>query len=223
MTNRPAALSIQNLKFRYPGSTAWVVDVPQLTLGAGEQTLLVGASGRGKSTLLQLIAGLLEPDQGVIRVADKDIHALRHAKRDLYRGSTIGMIFQNFNLLRGFSAKENVLAALLFSDTPRAEHDSRARELLTTVGIETPDRDVGSLSIGQQQRVAVARAVATNPALVLADEPTASLDPENAEAAMDLIQSTCEKVGAALLCTSHDPWVRERFTRIESLDALVTA
>ena len=225
MGERTPALEIQDLKFRYPGSPAgspWVVDVSSLRLMPGEQALLTGASGRGKSTLMQIVAGLMEPTQGLVRVQGRDIHALAGAKRDLYRGSTIGMIFQNFNLLRGFSARENVLAALMFSGVPRKEHDARARELLETVGITTPERDVAELSIGQMQRVAVARAVATSPALVLADEPTASLDPANAGAAMDLIQSTCQKVGAALLCTSHDPAMATRFTRRESLDRLVT-
>ena len=226
MGNPASALDIQDLKFRYPGgppSAPWIVDVRELTLGAGEQALLTGASGRGKSTILQIIAGLIDPSQGAVRVHGQDIHALSGAKRDLFRGSKIGMIFQNFNLLRGFTARENVLAALMFSEIPRKEHDTRARELLEVVGIQTPERDVADLSIGQMQRVAVARAVATKPALVLADEPTASLDPENAGAAMDLIQSTCKAVGAALLCTSHDPSMAERFTRRESLDQLVTA
>ncbi len=226
MGENAPALEINELKFKYPGSAPnapWVVDVRSLVLKPGEQTLLTGASGRGKSTLLQIIAGLIDPDRGVVRIQGRDIHAIAGAKRDLFRGSKIGMIFQNFNLLRGFSARENVLAALMFSEVPRKEHDARALELLEIVGIPTPERDVAELSIGQMQRVAVARAVATNPSLVLADEPTASLDPENAGAAMDLIQSTCQKVGAALLCTSHDPSMAERFTRRESLDQLVTA
>ncbi|MCA9273669.1 MAG: ATP-binding cassette domain-containing protein [Phycisphaerales bacterium] len=226
MGDKTPSLEIHELKFKYPGSAPgahWVVDVSALVLMPGEQALLTGASGRGKSTLLQIIAGLIEPNHGNVRIQGKDIHALGGAKRDLYRGSQIGMIFQNFNLLRGFSARENVLAALMFSDVPRKEHDARALELLQIVGIPTPERDVAELSIGQMQRVAVARAVATNPALVLADEPTASLDPENAGAAMDLIQSTCQKVGAALLCTSHDPSMADRFNRRESLDQLVTA
>ncbi len=220
-----AALDIHDLKFRYPVSaqdSPWIVDIRSLTLAPGEQALLTGASGRGKSTLLQIIAGLIEPTTGVIRVLGQDIHALSGAKRDLYRGSKVGMIFQNFNLLRGFSARENVLAALMFSEVPRKQHNARALELLELVGIPTPERDIAELSIGQMQRVAVARAVATSPALVLADEPTASLDPENAGAAMDLIQSTCQRVGAALLCTSHDPSMADRFTRRESLDQLVT-
>ncbi len=226
MSTKSAALHIQDLKFRYPGashSAPWVVDVQQLTIKPGEQILLTGASGRGKSTLLQLIAGLMSPDQGFIKIAGQDIGQLSGGRLDRFRGTQIGMIFQTFNLLRGFTAKENVLAALLFSSLPKKEHNDRALELLETVGIQTPEREISQLSIGQQQRVAVARAVATSPALVLADEPTASLDPENGKTAMDLIQTTCLKVGAALLCTSHDPSMSERFKRLESLDTLVTA
>jgi ABC-type lipoprotein export system ATPase subunit len=226
MTKPAAALHIQDLKFRYPGalpSSHWIVDVRELSIAPGEQILLTGASGRGKSTLLQLIAGLMEPNQGSISIAGQDIGQLSGSKLDLFRGTRIGMIFQTFNLLRGFSAKENVMAALLFSSVPKKEHNGRALDLLKTVGLQTPDREVSQLSVGQQQRVAVARAVATAPTLVLADEPTASLDPENGNAAMDLIQSTCQKVGAALLCTSHDPSMADRFKRLESLDTLVTA
>ncbi|MEM8758018.1 MAG: ATP-binding cassette domain-containing protein [Planctomycetota bacterium] len=216
----PPALEVVNLRFRYPGSTEDVVHVSSLRVDAAEAVLLTGASGSGKSTLLQLIAGLMDPAAGTIRVAGREVHALGGAKRDLFRGSSIGMVFQTFNLLQGFSAAENVMAALMFSEVPKREHRGRAVELLKTVGIETPDREVTRLSIGQQQRVAVARAAATSPAIVLADEPTASLDPDSGDAAMDLIQSTCASIGAALVCTSHDPAMRSRFQRVESLDRL---
>jgi len=226
MGDSKPALQVDKLYFRYPSAAAdslWNVDIRALTLAADEQILLTGASGRGKSTLLYLIAGLIEPAGGTVSVAGQDIFAMRGSHRDLFRGTSIGMIFQTFNLLHGFSAIENVLAALLFSTIPPKEHAARAKKLLDQVGIDSPDREVTQLSIGQQQRVAVARAMATSPALVLADEPTASLDPENAEAAMELIQSTCRSVGAALLCTSHDPSMSARFARRESLDDLTSA
>jgi ABC-type lipoprotein export system ATPase subunit len=213
MSDEPA-LRINGLRFRYgaPGdSGAWTVDVERLELARGEQALLTGGSGTGKSTLLSIVAGLMEPGAGTVEVSGQDVHALRGATRDRFRGRTIGMIFQTFNLLHGFSALENVLAALMFSDLPAREHRGRASELLRRLGIErmhaTPER----LSVGQQQRVAVARAVACRPALVLADEPTASLDPENSAAAMDVIQEACREVGAALLCVSHDPAMERRF------------
>lgn len=221
-SNHDATLSLRDLRFRYPGgeSTAWVVDVPRLDLAAGEQMLLRGGSGTGKSTLLNLVAGLMTPSSGAVLVKGTDIHALRGAARDRFRGRTIGMIFQTFNLLQGFTAAENVMAALMFSDRPRGQHRDLAHGLLAHLGITTPDREVSRLSVGQQQRVAVARAVACDPALVLADEPTASLDPENAGTAIELIQSICREKNAALLCVSHDPSIVSRFERAERLEGL---
>lgn len=219
MTN---ALDIRGLRFAYASPDGelgiggavdpkWVVDVRELVVAAGEQVLLTGRSGRGKSTLMHLIAGLMEPSAGSVRVAGTLVHELRGAARDAFRGAKIGMIFQTFNLLQGFSALENVMAAMMFSPIPRGEHAARAESLLRLLGItevtQTPDEQ----SVGMQQRVAVARALACDPVLVLADEPTASLDSENAAAAMELIQSACQQKNAALLCVSHDAGMRERF------------
>lgn len=200
-----------------PRKAGWLIDLPKLTVNAGEQVLLQAPSGRGKSTLLNLIAGIVELGSGRINVAGRNIHALTGAARDKYRGEQIGMIFQTFNLLQGFSAVENVMAALMCSRIPAREHESRARSLLKSLGIERMDATPDRLSVGQQQRVAVARAVACRPALVLADEPTASLDPENAESALTLIQNTCREAGAALLLVSHDPSIAHRFARVERL------
>lgn len=220
IASQSAALEIRDLRFRYRGEGAFELGLPSLVLVRGEQVLLKGGSGTGKSTVLQIIAGLVEPLQGSVKVAGTQMHSLRGAARDRFRGSHIGMIFQTFNLLQGFSALENVLAALMFSEIPKSQHLQRASELLGSLGIVRQQALVETLSIGQQQRVAVARAVACRPALVLADEPTSSLDPENAMAAIEMIQKTCRETGAALLCTSHDPAMRERFARIESLDGL---
>jgi ABC-type lipoprotein export system ATPase subunit len=218
------ALEISQLRFHYSGEPGRdVVRMDSLTLAPGEQVLLTGDSGSGKSTLLQLIAGLMNPSSGAIRVNGQNVHELRGAARDAFRGRSIGMVFQTFNLLVGFSAIENVLAALMFSTVPAAEHRSKAASLLKTLQIERPDALVEQLSIGQQQRVAVARAVACNPVLVLADEPTASLDPRNAAGAMELIQSICRERGAALLCVSHDPSMTSRFSRVEHLNAVAEA
>lgn len=211
-----AALSIRGLEFRYPGGD-WVLDIPALKLDRAQQMLLSGGSGRGKSTLLQIISGLLDPDAGEVRVDGQAVHELRGARRDLFRGRKIGMIFQTFNLLHGFTAIENVMAAMMFSEIPSREHRDRAAGLLNRLGIDRHDALPDRLSVGQQQRVAVARALACDPVLVLADEPTASLDPENATAAMDLIQEACREKGAALLCTSHDPAMQDRFERATSL------
>ena len=220
-----SALEIHNLKFRYDAAQAigWIINIPHLQLQPGDQMLLTGSSGAGKSTLLHLIAGLVEPNDGVIAIDNQRLAELHGAKRDLFRGSRIGMIFQTFNLLHGFSAEENVMAALMFSDAkkfPRGTHRERARKLLAHLGIDRPHADPDRLSVGQQQRVAVARAIACEPALVLADEPTASLDPEAGATAMNLIQQSCREINAALLCVSHDPAMSDRFSHRASLDEL---
>ncbi|HRJ50605.1 MAG: ABC transporter ATP-binding protein [Phycisphaeraceae bacterium] len=225
------ALDIRDLRFRYPvdsggpsgGSAGWSISIASLAVRPGEQVLLTAGSGRGKSTLLHLIAGLMDPSSGTVRIAGQDIHALRGAARDRFRGRHVGMIFQTFNLLHGFSAIENVMAALMFSEVPPGEHAGRAADLLGRLGIERAGADPDRLSVGQQQRVAVARALACDPVLVLADEPTASLDPQNAAAAITLIQEACREKGAALVCVSHDPAMAERFERRESLDSLASA
>lgn len=215
------ALSIRDLVFKYRAAESFELRLGGLDLAAGEQVLLAGGSGTGKSTLLQLIAGLMDPVGGSVQIVGRDIHTLYGASRDRYRGTHVGMIFQTFNLLQGFTALENVLAALMFSDLPSGQHRERAESLLRSLDMQRMHARVEELSVGQQQRVAVARAVACKPSLVLADEPTASLDPENAGAAIDLILKTCRENGAALLCTSHDPTMRQKFTRVEMLSELI--
>ena len=214
------ALQISDLVFthRDTGGDDFTLTMGSLRLDPGEQALMVGGSGSGKSTLLQLISGLIDPDSGSVHVDGQDVHGMGGAARDRFRGRSIGMIFQTFNLLDGFSARENVLTALMFSDIPSGEHGARADALLGDLGIDRPDATPDRLSVGQQQRVAVARALACRPGLVLADEPTASLDPDNAENAVRLIRESCSREGAALLLTSHDPQLRTVFDRVEDIE-----
>ncbi len=200
------------------GGRVEVLDVPELALAAGEQVALRGASGTGKTTLLHVIAGIVRPDAGSVRVAGEDVARLDEAARDAWRARHVGYVFQTFNLLQGFSALENVALASMFAGPAKV---ARARELLERVGLAGRlDYLPRKLSIGQQQRVAVARALVNAPQLVLADEPTGNLDRSNAEAALALLRETCRENGAALLVVSHDERVVERFDRVLELATL---
>jgi ABC-type lipoprotein export system ATPase subunit len=218
------SLTIHNLKksYRSPeGSLVPVVDVAEFALGAGAQVALQGGSGCGKTTFLNLIAGILKPDRGEIVVDGESMTGLSEAGRDRLRARKVGYIFQTFNLLQGFSALENVELGMAFAGkVDRA----RARELLSTVGLGDRMAHVPSqLSVGQQQRVAVARALANHPKLILADEPTGNLDPVRAREAMALIREVCKAQDAALLVVSHDPSMIADFDDIHELSELSSA
>jgi ABC-type lipoprotein export system ATPase subunit len=183
-----------------------VLHIPHFQMSAQEKVALVGPSGSGKSTLLHIIAGILRPTSGTVRLLDKQLNTLSEAECDRFRAQHIGYVFQSFNLLPGFTAMENVLAALRFGRTiPPKEHKNRAAEMLSHVGLEHRfHHKPGQLSNGEQQRVSIARALANRPALVLADEPTASLDYANAEHVFTLLADACRMNNAALLLCSHD-------------------
>jgi len=214
------ALKLRDLTFAYPGSPEPVVRVRAFSMDPGEQVVVTGSSGKGKSTLLHLVAGLMKPSSGEVIVAGAALGSMHGSQLDRFRGRHIGMVFQTFQLLHGFSALENVLAALMFSDLPKGQHRARGLELLERLGLDRPDAPADQLSVGQQQRVAVARAVACRPTLVLADEPTASLDEDNAGEAVRLLKDACRENGAALMCVTHDRSLIPVFDRHESLDTL---
>ena len=177
-----------------------------------------GTSGTGKTTFLHLIAGILTPDSGTITLDGQPMSALSEAARDRLRATEIGYIFQTFNLLQGFTVLENVLLGMSFG--PGADR-SRAEALLERVGLSGRLHHFPrQLSTGQQQRVAVARALAHRPKLVLADEPTGNLDTANAREALSLIREGCAENEAALLLVSHDPGVLSRFENHLSLAEL---
>ena len=200
------------------GEKTLIVDVPRFQLAEGEQVAVRGASGSGKTTFLNLIAGILQADRGTIVVACQEMTTLSESGRDRLRSRTIGYVFQNFNLLQGYTALENVMLGMLFGpgvDKPLA------RSLLERVGLShRMTYRPAQLSIGQQQRVAVARALANRPKLVLADEPTGNLDQRHAGEALELIREACRENGAALLVVSHDPAVLALFDRSEDLGDL---
>lgn len=200
-------------RFNAPdGGSTTVVDVPSFTLAGGEQVALRGTSGSGKTTFLNLVAGILEPDAGTIEVAGHDLTALGPSQRDGVRARSVGYVFQTFNLLQGYSALENVLTGMMFG---RGVDERFARELLTRVGLgRRMNYRPRELSVGQQQRVAVARALAGRPALVLADEPTGNLDTRGAAEAMAMIGALCNEQHAALLVVSHSRDILRRFESV---------
>jgi ABC-type lipoprotein export system ATPase subunit len=213
-------LRIQGLKksFAEPGGGRLpVLDVPEFHLGRGEQAVLLGRSGCGKTTLLHVIAGISSADEGRVEIDGVDIARLTEAERDRVRAEKIGYIFQTFNLLPGFSALENVLLGMTFAQGRRDEQ--RAKDLLGRVGLgHRLKHRPGTLSVGEQQRVAVARSLANKPKLLLADEPTASVDPKHQQNVIDLIRETCREESVALFLVTHAPEVAGQFERVEHLE-----
>jgi putative ABC transport system ATP-binding protein len=202
---RMPLLEIAQLKkdFRAPdGATQPVIDVPRFELAEKAQVALAGESGSGKTTLLHLIAGILSADSGSIKLAGRELTNVPEGERDRLRAQNIGYIFQTFNLLPGYTCVENVLLGMSFG--PGADR-AFAEQLLKRVGLaDRLHHYPRQLSTGQQQRVAVARALANRPKLVLADEPTGNLDHANAREALKLIREACRENNAALLLVSHD-------------------
>jgi putative ABC transport system ATP-binding protein len=179
---------------------------------------LRGASGSGKTTLLHLIAGLLQADRGRIVIAGEDMTARSESARDRTRARLLGYVFQSFNLLQGYTALENVMLGMLFG---KGVDRDRAKQLLERVGLgHRLHYRPSQLSVGQQQRVAVARALANRPQLVLADEPTGNLDQRHAGEALSLIRDVCRESEAALLLVSHDPQVLSAFEHVVDLGVL---
>lgn len=199
------------------GDVLPILDVREFHLGAGEQAVLMGRSGSGKTTLLHVIAGISRPDSGVVQIDGVDITRLPEAGRDRFRADKLGYVFQTFNLLQGFSALENVMLGMAFANG-RADQ-GRARSLLDRVGLgHRLSHKPAMLSVGEQQRVAVARALANKPKLLLADEPTANVDAGHQQQIVDLVRSTCREEGVALLLVTHTPEVARQFDRVEQLE-----
>lgn len=196
-----------------------VLSIDAWQVAAGEQVLLRGISGSGKTTLLNILAGLLPPTTGIVRLGDQSLYSLAESRRDHLRATAIGYIFQMHHLASTLSALENIEMPLVFGRKLRGKARlARARELLGAVGLEeyAHYRPV-QMSTGQRLRVAVARALAAQPALVLADEPTAALDVQSRDVVMTLLQESCRLQGATLIVASHDPALAHRFERVIDL------
>jgi putative ABC transport system ATP-binding protein len=188
----------------------FTLHIPEFTLEATQHLALVGASGSGKTTLLHLISGIVRADAGSIRIAGTDTTTLTEARRDRFRAQHIGIVHQTFNLLQGLTARENVLVATMFADNKEAEE--RTNALLERLGLGAKMHNKPrELSIGEQQRVAVARALVNKPALILADEPTASVDAPNAARVIGEMRAVASEEGASILTITHDAAVQAMF------------
>jgi len=221
------AIDLAQVEFAWRGAPP-LLAVDRLIVERGERIFLRGPSGSGKSTLLGLIGGVLAPRTGAVRLLGTDIAALTASARDRFRGEHLGFIFQMFNLIPYLTVLENVLLPAEFSRPRRARIASgalrdEALRLLGALGLATDDlveRQVTQLSIGQQQRVAAARALLGRPGIVVADEPTSALDADTRTGFLELLMNECRALGAALLFVSHDTALGTLFDRQLSMDQL---
>jgi len=226
--NRDALLEIRDLRFRWPADAVPVIDDLSVDLAAGERVFLAGASGSGKSTLLALIGGLVVPDRGTIRLAGQPLEALGGAARDRFRADHIGIIFQQLNLLPWLDAPGNVRLGLRFSRRRRAQvadAEVAIAGLLDAMALPRRlwPRPANELSIGQQQRVAAARALIGRPDLILADEPTSALDADRRDAFVEVLFEQAREAGAAVLFVSHDRSLAKQFDRCVELEQINAA
>lgn len=218
-------LAIEALDYAWPGEARPVLRQLNLSLNRGERVFLAGASGSGKSTLLGLIGGLITPDRGHVRLAGQDLGTLGRGARDRLRADRLGVIFQQFNLLPWLTAVANVRLGCQFS-APRRKRagdiEATAESLLRGMGLpeDAFRRRAAALSVGQQQRVAAARALIGQPELILADEPSSALDSDHRDTFIELLFEQANSAGSAILFVSHDRSLASRFDRSLVLDEL---
>ncbi|WP_281973898.1 ABC transporter ATP-binding protein [Ruegeria faecimaris] len=220
-------VELKSLVFRWPGQPNPVLSIDNFDLGAGESVFMRGPSGSGKTTLLSAIAGVIDVPQSAVRVAGTDVGALAGGDRDRFRVDHLGIVFQVFNLLPWLSALENTLLPCRFSVQRRyrsgPDPKATATRLLRELGLEDTElinRPASALSVGQQQRVATARALIGAPEVVLADEPTSALDEDAKGSFVQLLLKECKASGASLLFVSHDRSLEKHFDRSVDLPML---
>jgi putative ABC transport system ATP-binding protein len=208
-------ITIENLRFNYPRSN-FELRIADLTVGAGEKVAFIGPSGSGKTTLLNLIAGIYKPQTGSCSVNGQPVDRLADRERRDFRISKIGMVFQQFELLEYLNTEDNILLPYLINKSLQlnSETRQRARELAAQMGIgDKLKRYPHQLSQGEQQRVAICRALINGPSLILADEPTGNLDPANKRKILDLLFQQSESQGQTLVVVTHDLGILDGFDR----------
>lgn len=223
-----STLALQDVRYRWPGRGGFSLSIPAFSLARGETVLLLGESGSGKSTLLSLICGTVAANTGAVLVEGNDISALSGRRRDRLRAERIGVIFQQFNLLPFGTVADNIMLPLRFAPDRRARAGdayNTAKALCDTLGLPegVMTAKAATLSVGQQQRVAVARALIGQPPMIVADEPTSSLDAGSQAAFLDLMFAQVGAAGSSLLMVSHDPRLADRFDRTVRIEDIATA
>ncbi len=218
------AIAVRDLGFSWSRRQPPLLNIPLLEVPRGERLYIYGPSGCGKSSLLNLLAGVNTADQGQIQILGQDLQALSQRRRDRFRARHIGVIFQQFNLIPYLSVLDNVLLAAHFArlTLPPPARRERALALLDGLGLsgDLATRGARHLSVGQQQRVAVARALISEPEILLADEPTSALDSDSRDAFMQVLLAVAERAGSTLVFVSHDRSLADHFDRSLDLRAL---
>lgn len=214
-----SVIELKDIEFQYPSAPLKTLDIPLLQIHKGERVFLFGPSGSGKSTLLEILAGVLVPQKGQVNILGENLEKMSSHQRDQFRAGHLGYVFQSFNLIPYLSVEENITLPLALSSIRRERLKNttvhhEVQHLATRLGIAAfLNRPVTQLSVGQQQRVAVARALLGNPELILADEPTSSLDHDHREKFIQLLFQVCEEKGTTVLFVSHDRTLEKLFSR----------
>lgn len=212
-------IQIENLVFQYSGAVKPTLNISKLEIQKGERIFLFGPSGSGKSTLLEILSGVLVPQKGTIRLLGQELTKMTDPQRDHFRGNHLGYVFQSFNLIPYLSVKENIQLPVFLNSERRKrildiDLEKETFELCQSLGIENfLDKKVTELSVGQQQRVAVARALLGSPELILADEPTSSLDFDHREKFIKLLFKVSDERKTTVLFVSHDRTLEKLFSR----------
>lgn len=228
----PDIVRMSGIRFRWPGARSFSLTIEDFALPARQRVLLVGPSGAGKSTFLSLLCGIVAPNAGRLEVLGTDLTGLSNAARDRFRAEHFGIIFQMFNLLPYGSIVDNVMLPLSFARARRGRAgqsgppQDEALRLLKSLGLDTDElagQSAANLSVGQQQRVAAARALIGGPELIVADEPTSALDQDRQLAFLDLLFAEADAAGASVIMVSHEEQLGSRFDRVLRLDEIAVA